>query len=100
MFQRKNIEEKLLQTVKQVLKQEFDKIEVEAANIRISDVKELAHLVRQARKSQQLTIIDLANLTGVSKDVIHKIEKGDPSVVFEKLLSVIDALGIKLWLQK
>lgn len=56
----------------------------------------LGKIVREARKAQQLSQMDLQDLSGVSASVLYKIEKGRTDIALGSLLAVADALGIKL----
>ena len=57
---------------------------------------ELGKMVKKARKVQQLSQMDLQDLSGVSASVIYKIEKGRTDIAFGSLLAVADALGIEI----
>ena len=53
-------------------------------------------LVRRQRKSQGLRIDDAAAFTHVSVDLLSRLENGQGSVGLEKVLSVLDGLGLCL----
>jgi len=53
-------------------------------------------LVRQRRKAQQLRIDDAAALLGVSVDLLSRLENGKGAVRLDKLLTVLDGLGLAL----
>lgn len=56
----------------------------------------LAKMIKEARKAQQLSQMDLRDLSGVSASVIYKLETGRSDVTLNSLLAVTDALGIEL----
>lgn len=56
----------------------------------------IAQQIRSRRKSLRLTQDDLANLSGCSPRFIRMLEAGKPSVRFDKLAAVLDALGLVL----
>lgn len=56
----------------------------------------LDQIVKEARKAQRLSQMDLQDLSGVSVSVIYKIEKGRADIAFGSLLAVADALGVEL----
>jgi transcriptional regulator with XRE-family HTH domain len=52
--------------------------------------------VRAVRKAQALRIDDAAALSGVSVDVMSRLENGTNSVRLDKLLAVLNGLGLQL----
>lgn len=64
-----------------------DLIEVEASGQRI----------RQARKQQKMTLEELADLAGISKATLGKLERGITGIQLESLLKVSETLGLKVW---
>jgi transcriptional regulator with XRE-family HTH domain len=56
----------------------------------------LGQLVRAQRKQQGLRIDDAAALSGVSVDMLSRLENGSGSVRLDKLMSVLDSLGLTL----
>ncbi|SEG89146.1 helix-turn-helix domain-containing protein [Marinobacterium lutimaris] len=57
-------------------------------------------MLLSARETQQLTLENLALLSGVSTVTLSKLEKGQLNVNFETLVKVFDALGVSLWIGK
>jgi len=53
-------------------------------------------LVRARRREQALRIDDAAALTGVSVDLFSRLENGKGAVRLDKLLAVLDGLGLAL----
>jgi transcriptional regulator with XRE-family HTH domain len=53
-------------------------------------------MVRARRRDQALRIDDAAALTGVSVDLFSRLENGKGAVRLDKLLTVLDGLGLAL----
>lgn len=53
-------------------------------------------MVRARRRAQALRIDDAAALTGVSVDLFSRLENGKGGVRLDKLLTVLDGLGLAL----
>ena len=52
--------------------------------------------VRKARKNQALRIDDAASLFGLSVDTLSRLENGVGTIRLDKLLAVLDGLGLAL----
>ena len=52
--------------------------------------------VRARRKAQSLRIDDAAGLLGVSTDLLSRLENGQGSVRLDKVMAVLDGLGLTL----
>lgn len=61
--------------------------------VSIQDAAALGHAVRAARKALGLTQPQLALAAGVGVRFIVELEAGKPSVRFETMLRVVQALG-------
>ncbi len=61
-------------------------------------ISELGVLIKKSRKQQKMTIEELSDLSEVSYSTISRIEKGSVNVQFANVLSLAEALGIKLWI--
>jgi HTH-type transcriptional regulator / antitoxin HipB len=59
----------------------------------------LATELRDRRKSLKLTQQDLADLAGCSPRFVRALEAGKESVRLDKLVAVLDALGLELTTQ-
>lgn len=59
------------------------------------DMAALGALVRNQRAQSRLRIDDAADMLGVSKDVLSRLENGRP-VGLDKLFKVLDGLGLNL----
>lgn len=64
--------------------------------LRITTACDLGPAVRSRRREQSLRIDDAASLTGVSVDLLSRLENGKGSVRLDKLLTVLDGLGLAL----
>lgn len=69
-------------------------------NIRIKmilkTVKDIGNLVKETRKKQNFTQIELAQLSNVGTRFLSDLENGKPTCEIEKVLKVLSNLGIKL----
>ena len=61
-----------------------------------SKTHQIGQLIRAARKEQGLTQVELASLAQVGPRFIGELEKGKQTLAIEKVLQVLDALGIEL----
>lgn len=66
--------------------------------LRVADSGALGPAVRARRRAQSLRIDDAASLSGVSVDLLSRLENGKGSVRLDKLLAVLDSLGLALLL--
>ncbi|SEL31856.1 Helix-turn-helix domain-containing protein [Roseateles sp. YR242] len=64
--------------------------------MRITGPADLGPAIRARRREQSLRIDDAASLTGVSVDLLSRLENGKGSVRLDKLLGVLDGLGLML----
>jgi transcriptional regulator with XRE-family HTH domain len=62
----------------------------------VTRAADVGPVVRSRRRVQSLRIDDAAALTGVSVDLLSRLENGKGSVRFDKLLTVLDGLGLAL----
>lgn len=56
----------------------------------------LAHAIRQRRRQLQLKQAELASLAGVGLAFLYELEHGKATVRIDKLLAVLDVLGLEL----
>lgn len=61
--------------------------------------QELGAEVRRRRKALRLTQRELADLSSCGSDFLYDLERGKPTVRLDKLLSVLEILGLKLKLE-
>lgn len=60
----------------------------------VRSLGDLGRLVRAQRRSSGLRIDDAAALCGVSVDLLSRLENGRSGVSSERLLKVLDGLGL------
>lgn len=65
----------------------------------ITNMDEVAAIVRRTRKSQKISQTILSQASNVGLRFVGDIERGKPSVQFDKLLSVLTSLGIAVKLE-
>lgn len=65
----------------------------------ITNMDEVAEIVRRTRKSQKISQTILSQASNVGLRFVGDIERGKPSVQFDKLLSVLTSLGIAVKLE-
>jgi transcriptional regulator with XRE-family HTH domain len=64
--------------------------------LQITGAGALGPAIRARRRAQSLRIDDAASLSGVSVDLLSRLENGKGSVRLDKLLAVLDSLGLVL----
>ena len=62
----------------------------------IGDLSAMGTVVRSTRKSQRLRIDDAASFNHVSVDLMSRLENGTAGVRLDKLLQVLDGLGLAM----
>lgn len=62
---------------------------------KIRTLSDLGRRVRAARKAAGVRTTDIAARSGRSRDVLHRLERGD-DVSLSSLLSILSALGLAL----
>lgn len=65
----------------------------------ITNMADVAKFVREVRKAQKVSQTVLAQASNVGLRFVGDIERGKPSIQFDKLLAVLTSLGISLKLQ-
>ena len=68
---------------------------MEVADPRIRDLAALGVAVRNARAQSQLRIDDAAAFSGVSADLLSRLENGKP-VTTDRLLKVLEGMGLQM----
>lgn len=56
----------------------------------------LAVALRARRKSLRLTQIELSRLSGTGPDFVYDVERGKPTLRLDKLLQILEVLGLEL----
>jgi ribosome-binding protein aMBF1 (putative translation factor) len=64
----------------------------------LTPIDDVGKLIKSSRKKQNLSIADLANLTGIAFSTIQKIESKGSSARLDTLTKVLGALGLTLWI--
>lgn len=65
-------------------------------NDRAGQLEPLSVVVRARRKALGLRQRDLADLAGCSERFVHMLEQGKPTVQLQKVLDVLEVLGLGL----
>jgi HTH-type transcriptional regulator/antitoxin HipB len=60
----------------------------------------LATAVRRRRKTLDLTQVELGELAECSTRFVHQVENGKPTVRLDKLLDVLQVLGLELQISR
>jgi HTH-type transcriptional regulator / antitoxin HipB len=68
--------------------------------MKIKSTQDLGQLVRECRVAQKMTQADILGLANTGNRFIVELENGKPTVQFQKVLDVLDALGLELAIQK
>lgn len=63
---------------------------------KIQSIAELGKIVRRRRKQMGISQADLSGMTGLGNRFIVDLEKGKPTIQFEKVLLILSLLGIDL----
>lgn len=68
--------------------------------VAIKSTRDLGDLVREFRVAQNLTQADILGLANTGNRFIVELENGKPTVQFQKVLDVLDTLGLEMVIQK
>lgn len=68
--------------------------------MQIISIKDIGKLVKETRKKQKLTQVQLAQLSNVGTRFLSDLENGKPTCEVEKTLKVLSNLGIRLIVQE
>lgn len=68
--------------------------------ISITSVHELGKLIRQTRKAQKMTQEDVSGLAGLGNRFIIDLEHGKETVQAQKVIDVLNLLGLELIIRK
>lgn len=66
----------------------------------VTSAKDLGEQIRAARRTTKLSQEELADLAGVGRRFISELENGKPSLEFDKVILVANAIGIDLTAQR
>lgn len=67
-----------------------------ATGVRVGDVATLGETVRRIRNQQGMTQADIFGLANTGNRFIVELENGKPTVRLDKVLAVLDVLGLEL----
>lgn len=67
------------------------------APTRIKSASDLGNVVRETRKKAQLAQDSTADLVGVGPRFLGELERGKPSVRLALVLTVLERLGLEVW---
>ena len=67
---------------------------------KIATVFDLGNAVLSARKEQGLTQMDIAGLAQTGNRFIVDLEKGKPTIQLQKVLDILELLGLELTIRK
>lgn len=73
-------------------------METTPQSTRIESAEDLGKAIRRQRKQGDLTLIEAAGLIDVGVRFLSELENGKPTVRLDKLMLVLDALGLQLHL--
>jgi y4mF family transcriptional regulator len=62
----------------------------------VNDMQDIAQMIKTARKSQGLTQVELAGVSGIGVRLISDLENGKVTCQVGKVLYVLHQLGIKV----
>ena len=66
----------------------------------IRSTRDLGHVAREARKVQALKQLDIAGLANTGNRFIVDLENGKPTIQLQKVIEVLDLLGLDLIVRK
>jgi y4mF family transcriptional regulator len=68
--------------------------------MKIKSTQDLGNFVRNFREAQEMTQADIFGLANTGNRFIVELESGKPRLQLNKVLDVLDALGLELVIQK
>lgn len=66
----------------------------------IRKMDEIAEIVRRVRKSQKISQTVLSQASNVGLRFVGDIERGKPTIQFDKLMAVLTSLGIAVKIEE
>ena len=67
--------------------------------LEIRKMEDVAEIVRRTRKSQEISQTVLSQASNVGLRFVGDIERGKPTIQFDKLMAVLTSLGIAVKLE-
>jgi HTH-type transcriptional regulator/antitoxin HipB len=71
-----------------------------AISARIHTSRELGEFIRQYRTSQNILQADIVGLANTGNRFVVDLEKGKPTLQLQKVLDVLDLLGLEVIVQR
>jgi HTH-type transcriptional regulator/antitoxin HipB len=71
-----------------------------AISARIRTSQELGEFIRQYRTSQKILQADIVGLANTGNRFVVDLEKGKPTLQLQKVLDVLDLLGLEVIVQR
>lgn len=65
----------------------------------VRTAQDLGHMVRQQRQDMKLRQLDVAGLANTGNRLIVDVENGKPTVQLQKVLDLLDILGLEVVIQ-
>lgn len=65
----------------------------------INSVRDIGEALKQYRKNQNITQIQLSQIANVGNRIIIELEKGKPTIQMSKALHILNKVGIKVNLE-
>lgn len=69
-------------------------------SVTIKSTQDLGHFLREFRVAQKLTQADILGLANTGNRFIVELENGKPTVQLQKVLDVLDTLGLEMIIQR
>lgn len=66
----------------------------------VTSVREIGQFIRQARKDQKMTQEDISGLAGLGNRFIIDLEHGKETVQAQKVIDILNLLGLELIIRK
>lgn len=74
--------------------------DVLSRSVQVRTPEDLGNFVRQYRQSQKMSQADIVGLANIGNRFMVDLEKGKPTIQLQKVLDVIDLLGLEIIIQK
>lgn len=65
----------------------------------VRTAQDIGHMVRQQRQDMKLRQLDVAGLANTGNRLIVDVENGKPTVQLQKVLDLLDILGLEVVIQ-
>ncbi|SDK14208.1 transcriptional regulator, y4mF family [Methylophilus rhizosphaerae] len=78
----------------------MDNINKPIQSVTIKSTQDLGSFVRTFRVAQKMTQADISGLANTGNRFIVELENGKPTVQLQKVLDVLDTLGLEMVIQR